>query len=104
MTSTGTAGTGDERAEYGYRVPSGRRPDPSSFDPELTTVGQVIDDASLGPGVDDGGGVYPAARLQPGTRLRVGPRHGSGGRRSEEPAAEARCGPHWAPPARSSSS
>jgi signal peptidase I len=79
-------GAGDERARYGYRVPPGRRPDPSSFDPELTTVGDVLDDASRGPAFDEGAAVYPAEDLQPGTRLRVGPRHGSGGRRGEEPA------------------
>jgi signal peptidase I len=79
----------EERAEYGYRVPAGRRPDPSSFDPELTTVGDVVDDRSRRPrdaDLDLGLGAYDVDDLQPGTRLRVGPRHGSGGLRSEERA------------------
>ena len=78
-----------ESAELGYRVPTGRRPDPSSFDPELTMVSDVVDESSprrRAAAVDLGIDTYPADDLQPGTRLRVGPRHGSGGRRAEEPA------------------
>jgi signal peptidase I len=71
-------------------VPAGRRPDPSSFDPELTTVGEALDDGFRRPreAAFDlvGGDEYPVDDLQPGTRLRVGPRHGSGGRRGEERA------------------
>ena len=74
--------------DYGdYRVPAGRRPDPSSFDPDLTTLSDAVEDAPrrhLDPAFDLGG--YPVEDLQPGTRLRVGPRHGSGGRRPEERA------------------
>jgi signal peptidase I len=79
----------------GYRIPAGRRPDPSSFDPQLTTLGEPVDDDvdDLDDDVDDNRAV-PAdvARrndavedLQPDTRLRIGPRHGSGGKRTDEP-------------------
>jgi signal peptidase I len=67
-----------------YRVPAGRRPDPSSFDPELTTLGDAVDDVPrppLDPAFDLG--AYPVEDLQPQTRLRVGPRHGAGARPEE---------------------
>ena len=89
-----------------YRVPAGRRPDPSSFDPTLTALDVPFDDpqgpprsapsATTRAGLHAGpanaarhdGGIdaeaLPAGTLQPGSRLRVGPRHDSGGRRGEE--------------------
>jgi signal peptidase I len=79
----------DDESRFGNRVPAGRRPDPSSFDPELTTVGEALDGDGAPPAddpdLDIDYGEYPGEDLQPGTRLRVGPRHGSGGRRSEDP-------------------
>jgi signal peptidase I len=78
-------------AEYGSRrVPAGRRPDPSSFDPDLTTVdGHVQDDVDALPHArHDAGldlGLQPAADLQPRGRMRVGPRHGAR-RRGEDHA------------------
>ena len=62
------------------RVPGGRRPDPSSFDPALAPLPGPLDadDAPnagalfAGPPLD--------LDLQPGSRLRVGPRHGAGQR------------------------
>jgi signal peptidase I len=153
-----------EDDQTGYRLPAGRRPDPSSFDPTLTALdvplGEVrgyqaqghdplgherpgYDQSSAGPSAptsspasgpmfgpmfgpasdprsgptsfpasspqsfpglgapaDDGAGPRipagqdrrfdaairpaPASRMQRGSRLRIGPRHGSGGRRSED--------------------
>jgi signal peptidase I len=121
----------------GNRLPSGRRPDPSSLDPTLTALDVPFDDAQEADAVHDGqptgagptppaasgsfpldypldtgaagpvpgapsgrAGPPPAARyergfsaaigpvtartLQPGSRLRVGPRHGSGSRRGDD--------------------
>jgi signal peptidase I len=70
-----------------YRVPAGRRPDPSSFDPELTTLGDAVDEGARpqrDPAFDLGPAAYPAGNLQPGVRMRVGPRHGAGVRRTPE--------------------
>jgi signal peptidase I len=67
------------------RVPGGRRPDPSSFEPGLTPLPGPLaaddprnDRAALfaGPPLD--------LDLQPGNRLRVGPRHGAGQRSEPE--------------------
>ena len=68
------------------RVPAGRRPDPSSFDPDLTTVDDVV--GTPHPRHDAGFdfGPLPDADLQPGSRLRVGPRHGAGVRRGDDHA------------------
>src|SRR5436189_57538 len=61
------------------RRPGGRRPDPSSFDPGLMSLPGPLaaDDPRtthsplfVGPPLD--------LDLQPGSRLRVGPRHGAG--------------------------
>jgi signal peptidase I len=125
--------------ETSHRLPTGRQPDPSSFDPTLTALDVPFDDgerlaggAPLGPptgplpgapagrqtgpvtGAQTGPvtgapaapptglplgppaparhergfaaaiGPSSAGTLQPGSRLRVGPRHGSGGRRSDD--------------------
>ena len=88
-----------------YRVPAGRQPDPSSLDPALTALDVPFEDgpegsARLGasaPSAPPGpppsrrsaaGGSGPATvsadTLQPGSRLRPGPRHDSGGRRRED--------------------
>ncbi len=67
------------------RVPGGRRPDPSSLDPDLTALRAPLsaDDPRRAPAPLfplDGDDVV----LQPGIRLRVGPRHGTGQRREAE--------------------
>jgi signal peptidase I len=66
------------------RLPGGRRPDPSSYDPGLTALSGPLapDDPRsplfVGPPLD--------LDLQPGSRLRVGPRHGAGERSDSERA------------------
>jgi signal peptidase I len=66
-------------------VPGGRRPDPSSLDPDLTALRGPLsaDDPRMPPAP-----LFPLdgddIALQPGTRLRVGPRHGAGERRDGE--------------------
>jgi signal peptidase I len=102
----GPAGPLDETAQ---RLPAGRQPDPSSFDPTLTALdipfhdGQRVHRGASGglpmapptppgppaPARHERGfaaaiGPTSAGTLQPGSRLRVGPRHGSGGRRGED--------------------
>jgi signal peptidase I len=117
-----------------YRLPAGRKPDPSSFDPTLTALDVPFDDqhgvdaahaahggqpagaaspppgapgslplgpSPAAPGAPPGpAGPPPSGRhergfsaaigpvtarsLQPGSRLRVGPRHGSGSRRGDD--------------------
>ena len=68
------------------RLPGGRRPDPSSFDPDLTTVrGPLAADDPRTAARPVFGSSEPAdVDLQPGIRLRVGPRHGAGPRRESE--------------------
>ena len=85
----------DDGPEANWLVPSGRRPDPSSFDPGLTALGVPVDDVQQAPGrsawseapsdpfPDAPGAPVAEADLQPGTRRRVGPRHGAGGKREE---------------------
>jgi len=69
------------------RLPGGRRPDPSSLDPELTALRGPLsaDDPRTPPAP-----LFPLAgddiALQPGIRLRVGPRHGAGERREPDRA------------------
>jgi signal peptidase I len=89
----------DDGPDANWLVPSGRRPDPSSLDPGLTAMRGPLDGVPDAPDVPDFGGgsgrdappdLFPGARapvaetdLQPGSRLRVGPRHGAGGKREE---------------------
>src|SRR5689334_22239632 len=69
------------------RLPGHRRPDPSSFDPHLTSLAGPL-------AADDPRAAHSALfagppldlDLQPGSRLRVGPRHGAGERNDSERA------------------
>jgi signal peptidase I len=83
----------DGRYDQGYdpaarpRVPGGRRPDPSSYDPQLTALqGPLADDDPRTTRPPIFAGAPLNVDLQPGTRLRVGPRHGAGPRRDQERA------------------
>jgi signal peptidase I len=92
-----------------HRVPAGRQPDPTSFEPTLTALDVPFDDGRANgrgigradgrgggraatpsaPGRHDRGfdaaiGPSSAGTLQPGSRRRVGPRHGAGGRRGDD--------------------
>jgi signal peptidase I len=67
------------------RLPGGRRPDPSSYDPDLAPLAGPLaaDDPR---NAESGLFVGPPLELdlQPGNRLRVGPRHGAGERGESE--------------------
>ncbi len=68
-------------------VPRGRRPDPSSYDPQLTTLqGPLAPDDPRTAHSPLFVGAPLNIDLQPGTRLRVGPRHGAGLRRDQDRA------------------
>jgi signal peptidase I len=82
----------DEGPDASWMVPAGRRPDPSSYDPGLTTLRAPFGEAPDTPPAPALAGppdLFPTAvrapetDLQPATRLRVGPRHGAGGKREE---------------------
>jgi signal peptidase I len=83
----------DDDVPAAWRVPGGRRPDPSSLDPGLAALRAPLDDWQTAPPAspaaapavpfhDAGPGAVIVA-LQPASRLRVGPRHGSGQRRED---------------------
>ena len=82
----------DDGPDSNWLVPPGRRPDPSSLDAGLTAMRAPLDglsdfpprpDAPRDPFPGAGGAPVAETDLQPGTRLRVGPRHGAGGKREE---------------------
>jgi signal peptidase I len=83
----------DDDVPPAWRVPGGRRPDPSSSDPRLTALRAPLDDWQAGPTASalpapavpfpGAGPAVATVALQPATRLRVGPRHGSGQRRED---------------------
>ena len=69
------------------RLPGRRRPDPSSFEPHLTPLaGPLAADDPRGAHSTLFAGPPLDLDLQPGSRLRVGPRHGAGERSDSERA------------------
>jgi signal peptidase I len=83
----GVSSEGYDPGAVAARVPGGRRADPSSYDPQLTTLqGPLADDDPRTDRPPLFVGAPSNVDLQPGSRLRVGPRHGAGPRRDQERA------------------